>query len=271
MNRTPYQRSIEAMNTRFDVFLRGSKADYDEQHLEAVAVAVLEEIARLDGVLSRFDPRSEIARVNRQAAKQFVRVDRELFALLETCEQARQLTDGYFDVTRGGGWELDAASCSVRLATESQIDLGGIGKGFALDRGREILWRFNVESGLLQGGTSSVLAVGQEVWPIDLRHPLTPELVIGQIELANCSLSCSAVRRSEQKTSDIVNPLTGEAIFGKACCFVLAADATTAEIYSTALLAMGLERASKFLAMLTDGEEQIGWFEDDFLWLKERR
>lgn len=268
MNRTPYQRSIEAMNTRFDVFLHGD----DEQHLEAVAVAVLEEILRLDGVLSRFDPRSEIARVNREAESRFVRVDRELFALLETCEQARQLTDGYFDVTGGGGWELDAATCLVRLATaDAQIDLGGIGKGYALDRGREILRRFNIESALLQGGTSSVLAVGQEVWPIDLRHPLTPELVIRQIELANCSLSCSAVRRSEQKTSDIVNPLTGEAIFGKAGCFVLAADATTAEIYSTALLAMGLERASKFLAMLTDGEEQIGWFEDDFLWLKERR
>ena len=133
------------MNTRFDVFLCGD----DEQHLEAVAVAMLEEILRLDGVLSRFDPRSEIARVNREAGKTAVRVDRELFALLETCEQGRLATNGFFDVTQGGGWELDAANSAVRLANaEAQIDLGGVGKGYALDCGREILRRFNVESGL---------------------------------------------------------------------------------------------------------------------------
>lgn len=267
MNRAIYQRSCEAMNTRFEVFLHGD----DEQHLEAVAVAVLEEIIRLDGVLSRFDPSSEIARVNREAVTKPVRIDRELFALLELCEQARQQTNGYFDVTRGG-WELDAANSTVRLASdEAQIDLGGVGKGYALDCGREILQRFNVEHALLQGGTSSVLAVGDAAWPIDLRHPLTPELMVSQIELVNCSLSCSAARRIEQNTSDIVNPMTGEAIPGTAACFVLAGKAARAEIFSTALLAMGLERANEFLATMRGSNLQVGWFEHDFLWLRGQR
>lgn len=262
MNRTPYQRSLAAMNTRFDVFLCGD----DKQHLEAVAVAVLEEIARLDEALSRFDPRSEIARVNRHASTKPVRVDRELFALLETCEQARQLTNGYFDVTRGGGWELDAATCSVWLPTDdAQIDLGGIGKGYALDRGREILQRFTVESALLQGGTSSVLAVGSAVWPIDICHPRNPNVIVGRVELSDRGFSCSGVRHLEQATSDVMNPLTGAPLSGDDACVVLAATATEAEIFSTALLAMGKEDARQFLE---SRNLIVGWIDAEFSWLK---
>ena len=262
MSRAIYQRSCEAMNTRFEVFLRGD----DEQHLEAVAVAVLEEIVRLDGALSRFDPRSEIARVNREAGKAAVRVDRELFALLEFCEQARQQTNGYFNVTRGGGWELDAAICSVRLAaTEAQIDLGGVGKGYALDRGQEILRRFNVERALLQGGTSSVLAVGDETWPIDIRHPLNPDAIVGRVELTNRGLSCSAARHTEQQTSDLLNPLTLEPIAGDDACLVLTATATEAEIFSTALLAMGKQAAKRYLE---NSHLTVGWIDSEFSWLK---
>lgn len=262
MKRLPYQRSIAAMNTRFDLFLCGD----DEQHLEAVAVAVLEEILRLDGTLSRFDPRSEIARVNRDAGKTAVRVDRELFALLDTCEQGRQVTNGFFDVTRGGGWELDAANSAVRLTSAgAQIDLGGVGKGYALDCGREILRRFHVTNALLQGGTSSVLAVGDEAWPIDLRHPATPDVIAARIELTNRGLSCSAARHAEGQESDVVNPLTGAPLIGDAACVVLAASATEAEIFSTALLAMGREIAEQYLA---NRDLTVGWIDAGFTWLK---
>jgi thiamine biosynthesis lipoprotein len=244
------------MGTRFEVFLRG----VDEQHLEAVAIAVLEEITRLDGVLSRFDPRSEIARINREAGETAVRVDRELFALLEACEQARQRMNGYFDVTQGGGLELNTANCAVRLATaEAQIDLGGVGKGYALDRGREILQRFQVANAFLQGGTSSALAIGDEVWPIDLRHPAKPDVIVARIELANHGLSCSAVRHAEQEQSDIVNPLTGAPLVGDAACVVLAASAAEAEIFSTALLAMGKSQAKDYLRANPDLNLEVHW------------
>ena len=261
MRQFDYQRDCEAMGTRFEVFLQGE----DQEHLEAVAVAVCEEIQRLDAALSRFDPRSEIARINREAAKKPVRVDRELFALLETCEQARQQTNGYFDVTRGG-WELDAANNAVRLTSaETQIDLGGVGKGYALDRGREILRQFRIADALLQGGTSSVLAVGDEAWPIDLRHPARPDIIAARIELTNRGLSCSAARHAEQEVSDVVNPLTGAPLVGDAACVVLAASAVEAEIYSTALLAMGKETAKQYLE---NSELIVGWIDSKFSWLK---
>lgn len=247
------QRSVEAMATRFEVWLRGD----DAQHLDAVAVAICEEMQRLDASLSRFDPRSEIARLNRAAVEKFVRVDRELFALLEKCEQARVATNGYFDVTQRAALQLDAASCAVRLTrTDAVIDLGAIGKGYALDCGREIALRYGVTSGLLQGGTSSILAFGDEAWPIAVRHPLQPERIVTQLALANRGFSCSAVRHSGQAQSDVMNPHTQATLVGDDACYVLAANAIEAEIFSTALLAMSYEAAMAYAG--ANGLE-IGW------------
>ncbi|MDQ3258182.1 MAG: FAD:protein FMN transferase [Acidobacteriota bacterium] len=270
------------MGTRFEAFLCGD----DAEHLEAVAVAVLEEITRLDGLLSRFNPRSEIARVNRGAGHAPVRVDREVFALLERCEQARRLTEGYFDVTASpdrdaseqGALQLDAETCTVRFThPDVTIDLGGIGKGYALDCGREIMLRFGVNRGLLHGGTSSVLALGtpavDDEWLIDVRHPLMPDAApVTSVKLMNQAFSCSAVRHPGQPQSDIVNPWTGELLDGNATCGVLTASATDAEVFSTALLAMGRERATHFLARKLDSDLSVGWFEPNvgFIWIRSK-
>ncbi|MEP7343200.1 MAG: FAD:protein FMN transferase [Acidobacteriota bacterium] len=270
------QRICQAMGTRFEVLLAGD----DEEHLEAVAVAAVEEILRLEGLLSRFDPRSEIARVNRFAGIRPVRVDRELFALLEKCEQARQLTEGYFNVTRGAGLllELDAEASTVRFNREYvTIDPGGIGKGYALDCVREILLRFGVTRALLNGGTSSLLALDPASddtggWPIDLRHPLKPEAeAVARVSLRQRALSCSAARHHEQSQSDIVNPLTGQPLDVNAACVVLAASATDAEIFSTALLAMGRRQATCYLERQPHSDLTAGWIEAaQFTWIVEQ-
>jgi thiamine biosynthesis lipoprotein len=285
MTLTSYHRDVIAMGTRFEVFLHGD----DEEHLEAVAVAVLEEVVRLDGVLSRFDPRSEIARINREAADKPVRVDRDVFALLERCEQACRLTEGYFDVTARTGTKtvddtpalrLDAGSRTVQFNhKEVTIDLGAIGKGYALDRGREILFRFGVGCALLEGGTSSVLALGtpdKDGWPVDVRHPLAPEApALARVALIDRGFSCSAARQPDwagQTPSDVVNPRTGEPIAGSAACLAIAPDATESEIFSTALLAMGRERALRYLRDNPSLDLEVGWFEpgEDFAWVKTR-
>jgi thiamine biosynthesis lipoprotein len=280
-----YQHHCLAMGTRFEFLLTGQGQGYDREHLEAVTGALLEEIRRLDGVLSRFDPRSEIARINREAAERPVRVDRELFGLLEKCEEARRLTAGYFDVTashKGAApaLQLDPESCTVRISgPDVLIDLGGVGKGYALDRAREIMLRFGVTCGLLHGGTSSVLAIGTphgaDGWPVAVRHPL---MLMGepvaQLKLADRGLSCSAVRHPDQQQSDVVNPLTGDPLNGDAVCVVLAANATDAEILSTALLAMGREQAIAYWAAkpdagVPDAGVEAGWYESGcgFEWI----
>lgn len=266
------------MGTRFEVFLGGD----DQEHLEAVAVAVLEEIKRLDAVLSRFDSSSEIARINREAYARPVRVDAEVCALLERCEQARQMTNGYFDVTATR--EADNTTPVLQLDPEAgtvsftqpqvMIDLGGVGKGYALDQGGLIMRRFNVTCGLLHGGTSSVLALdaldGDEGWLVTVRHPRQPEAApVAALRMAARALSCSAARHPGQVQSDIVNPLTGHALDSDAACVVLTAQATDAEIFSTALLAMGRPRAVNYLANNSAIELMVGWIEADanLVWL----
>jgi FAD:protein FMN transferase len=273
-----YHRSCEAMGTRFEVILWGG----EQEHLEAVAVAILEEVSRLSEVLSRFDPRSEIARINRSAASTPVRVDREVFGLLETCERARRLTGGHFDVTVSDrpadattALRLSSKTCAVQFTRpDVAIDLGGIGKGYALDRARAMLGGFGVTCGLLNGGTSSVLAVGspkgEDGWPVDVRHPLMPDAApVARLRLTGVGLSCSAVRRPGQPRSDIVNPLTGRPLSGDAACLVLAPSATEAEILSTALLSMGREKAKSFLERGAYYGLRVGWIDADadFDWI----
>ena len=95
---TAYSRR-PAMGTFFEVFLAGD----DEEHLEAVAAAVLDEVRRLERLLSRFDPASEIARINREAGRRPVRVDADLWDILCRCREYRRATGGFFDVTAASG------------------------------------------------------------------------------------------------------------------------------------------------------------------------
>src|SRR3954451_2484236 len=123
------QRRRPAMGTWFEVRLLGD----DPQHLADVAEAVLDEVERIDRLLSRFDPRSEIARINGEAARRAVRVDFEVLGLLETCRTAWQQTRGCFDVTTPSGTfealEIDPVRRTIRFGEPGlAIDLGGIGK-----------------------------------------------------------------------------------------------------------------------------------------------
>ena len=104
-------RLWHAMGTAFEAFLGGA----DGEHLEAVLGALEDESRRLEGVLSRFDPASEISRINRDLRP--VRLDIEVWGLLAACDEYRRRTDGYFDVTGGQGMELDPTARTVRRAS----------------------------------------------------------------------------------------------------------------------------------------------------------
>jgi thiamine biosynthesis lipoprotein len=193
------------------------------------------------------------------------------------------LTFGHFDVTasyKAGGGEtpallLDAESQTARFTRAGvSIDLGGVGKGYALDRGREIMLRFGVTCGLLNGGSSSALAVGAPPgrggWPVAVRHPLKPDAApVAQVELADQGLSCSAVRHPGQRRSDVLNPLTGRPLSGDAACVTLAANAADAEVFSTALLTMGRDEAKRYLERTPCPDLAAGWFEPEsgFAWI----
>ena len=269
------------MGTFFEAFLIGD----DGEHLEAVAAAVLDEVSRLDRLLSRFDQAAEVARVNREAGRRPVRVDADLWDILCRCEEHRRATHGFFDVTaapagRGGdALLLDAERRTVRLARPGAfIDLGGFAKGYALDRAAEILRRFGVRSALLNGGTSSLLAVGRgpdgAAWPVAVRDPSGGDdaAPVARLLLADKGFSCSAALRPGQAVSDVIAP-DGGPLTGQAACVVVAPTAADAEALSTACLVMGKDRARRYVEGRAGPGVSVGWIDPAdgprLDWLKE--
>lgn len=259
-----HHRRWSAMGTVFESFLCGD----DDEHLEAVAAAVEDEVRRLEGVLSRFDPASEVSRINREAMETPVRLDVEMWRLLLTCEQYSQRTDRAFNIATRPGMVLHERTVHFPHP-ETRIDLGGIGKGYALDQAAEVLRNYDIRRALLNAGTSSVLALGQPPWPIDLRDPASDDRPpVGRIELGDRAVSCSAARRQGQAESDLIDPATGQAIIGDAGCVVLAPTATDAEVLSTALLVMGWTAAARYVEEERWPGVQVGWIENGRLaWL----
>ena len=264
-------QSRDAMATRFEVWLIGE----DTEHLEAVAGAALDEVQRVEQLLSRFDPRSEISRINRQADAEPILIDVEETRLLHACLDWCVKTQAYYEVAaRTGGdassrdIELDAVRRTVRLLrSDVRLDLGGIGKGYALDCIADLLREHAVTGALVHGGTSSVLAHGTDAtgrgWSVGIRSPEIGGAEVrelGVVELAGESLSTSSALAAGQRESDIVDPHTGQPLERQASCTVIAPTAREAEVLSTALLGMGKHRGAEYTACLPRGV-RVAWID----------
>ena len=172
-----------AMATRFELVLHGT----NESQLRAAGEEALDEISRLEAQLSLFCPTSEIADLNRRAARTPVRVSPPVFALLQHARKLSEETEGAFDITIApllGAWgflggtghlpapavleaarelvgmalvQFDPEASSIRFARSGvMLDLGAIGKGYAVECAAELLREAGINSALLHGGTSTV-------------------------------------------------------------------------------------------------------------------
>jgi thiamine biosynthesis lipoprotein len=280
--------ACQAMATRFEIVLHGD----DAVSLRAAGEEALQEVERLDGRLSLYRPDSEIAHVNSHAAREPVQVSPELFALLELSRQLSKETGGAFDITiapllrcwgfLGGSGSMPDPKNLARareltgmnlvhlnprdrtVAFERNgvmLDLGAIGKGFAVERAATILSDAGVTSALVHGGTSTVYALGQ---PLDADHwkvaiakpsrdpaeiiasnrPPSMESLLTTLTLENEALSVSAIRgksfQSGGKTfGHVLDPRVGCPVQGASLAAVILPSATETDALSTALLVLG--------------------------------
>jgi thiamine biosynthesis lipoprotein len=262
-----------AMATRFEIVLHGG----DPGRLRAAAEEALDEVDRIEAQLSLYRPGSEISQVNQRAAAGPVRVSPGVFRLLQQAQRLSAETAGAFDITvaplmrcwgfMGGTGQLpdparlaEARACvgmhlvqfheadyAIQFAQPGvMLDLGAIGKGYALERAAAILRELGVTSALLHGGTSTVCAIGappEGDWKIALEHPLKPES-IATITLRDEALSVSAVWGKSFSTADktyghIIDPRTGAPTQGAVLAAVVLPSATETDALSTALLTAG--------------------------------
>ncbi len=265
------------MGTRWEVLLPGTET----VRLRAAAEEALDAVERLEGQLSRFRRESEISGLNAFAASAPVRVEPRLFRLLELAQEVSAALDGAFDVTIGPllecwgaygetGEAPDEAFLTalrtrygyhhLHLHPEEQsvwfdspdltLDLGAIGKGYALDRAGEVLRDAGISSGLLHAGTSSVLAIGAPpdagAWSVMVRHP-RPELAgpaSRVVQLCDRSLSVSAphgrsYRAGSSEVGHVLDPRTGRPTSAALLAAVADNSAARSDALSTALVVLG--------------------------------
>ena len=262
-------------------------ADSEARALELFEAAFAE-MGRVEEALSTYRPTSELSRINREAGDHAVTTDPEVFGLLREALSFSARVDGAFDITVGplvrawgffrgqgrrpteeemagalrrSGWEkvsLDAGARSVRfLVSGMELDLGGMGKGWALDRARGILRDLGVEAALLSLGRSSYLALGAppgtDGWLITLPDADAPERILSRVHLRDRALSTSGSREKYfeldgRPYGHIIDPRSGmPATGGLIQVSVMGKTAVGSDMLSTALFVLGPEEARAFL------------------------
>jgi thiamine biosynthesis lipoprotein len=284
-----------AMATRFEIVLHGD----NPTSLRAAGEEALDEIERLEAQLSVFRPSSEIAHLNARASREPVRVTPPLFTLLEWARRLHEESRGAFDITiaplvrcwgfMGGQGrhpteeevnearkcvgmqlvELNPGGLTVRFLREGvMLDLGAIGKGYAIEQASELLRQAGVTSALLHGGTSTVYALGHPpglaAWNIAIARPgsgVAPIAGSDELEtsapaaagsaaavvsLRDEALSVSAVwgkffESAGQTYGHVIDPRNGRPASRAILAAVILPTATETDALSTALLTLGLE------------------------------
>ena len=289
------------MATRFEVLLCGD----NPMALRSAGEEALDEIERLEAQLSLFRPSSEISRLNARAAYGPVRVSPAVFGLLQHAQKLNRETAGAFDITiaplmrcwgfLSGPGQLPEAS-ALAAARELvgmvlvhfdeaeytvcferpgvMLDLGAIGKGYAIDRAVELLREAGVENALIHGGTSTVYGLGRppeaEYWKVEIPAPATlhtrlaeklstgpppgpaaakadaPGSPFATVLLRDESLSVSAIWgkffHSEGKNfGHVLDPRSGQPAHRAVVSAVVLPSATETDALSTALLTVGPE------------------------------
>ena len=279
--------SRQAMACRFEITLASEDAAW-----LAAARTALDEVDRLEARLSVFRDSSLISRINRLANAESVDADADTIALLEQCVEISRRTGGAFDITstplsRCWGFlhregrlpstdaideargkvgcdaiQIDRACGAVRFARPgTEINLGAIGKGYALDCVADGMRRAGVTHALLSAGRSSILAIsrpstsfraGGESWQIDLVSPRRSQS-LARVWLRDAALGTSGA--GEQfvvvdgtRYGHVIDPRTGWPASGVMSASVIASSAAVADALSTAFLIGGIDLAQRYCA-----------------------
>ncbi len=280
----------EAMTTLFEVIIAHPERDYARQ----AALAVFREVDRLEGLLSRFDPGSDIGQINLLQPGQTVGISAEVMECLLAAVWVSNETQGAFDATIGPlldcyrgkdrtfqvpdearraqalrqigmkHLELDVPRYRVGVQCGVVLDLGAIGKGYALDKAAEILEEWEIGNALLHAGTSSVLAIGEGDrpggWSVGIGGDWGKRSGIETVTLCNGALSGSG---KDVKGEHIFDPRTGRPATGHIAAWALCPSAAVSDGLSTAFMVMTESDVKDFCASHKDigaylvGQDQL--------------
>jgi thiamine biosynthesis lipoprotein len=271
----------------------GSLAEIQVYHADPALAAramaaALDEMQRVDGLLSNYRTDSELSRMNSAAAKRPFQASPELYDFVRSSRAYFDATLGTFDPTMGpvvrawgfftsrparppaeaaaaararSGFDkvrLDDASRSVFYTVDGlEFDPGGIGKGYAADRAAAVLRRFGITSALVSAGGSTLYGLGRppgrEGWKVAVRDPLRPAASLRFVTLHDNAVSTSGTAEKfvdvdGRRYGHIIDPRTGEPAEGMCQVTVVAPSATDSDALTKAAFLLPRQSLSRLLA-----------------------
>lgn len=264
----------------------------DPKQLPLIAEAALDEVDRIDALMSHYRPESPLSRINREAADRPVLVEPELFRFLERCVRYSQQSEGAFDITvgplmkawgffRGEGripwffelWNvlrrvgyrhlrLNSAQRTVQFGRSGmELDLGGIAKGYAVDRVVELFKEQRIERAFVSAGGSTLCGLGAPPdspgWNVKVQDPLAPrdpKKSAAQVILKDQCLSVSGNYEKFFKVrgitySHILDPRTGRPVENMLSVAVLSQTGTDGDALDNAFYVQGVEKGKALLSL----------------------
>ena len=274
-----FRKSQKLMGNMFEITVVDDRDSVAFEHIET---AVLE-IKRIENLLTTYKDNSQTNLINRNAGIKPVKVDAEVFQLIERSQRISEITDGYFDISYGGidktFWNfdremkqlpdaelvkehlklvnyknilLDAESQTVFLKEQGmRIGFGGIGKGYAAEMAKRILQERNVISGVVNASgdltTWGTQADGKP-WTIGIADPDHAALPFSYMNITNTSVATSGnyekfVMIDGKKYSHTINPKTGMPVSGIKSVTIICPNAEIADAMATPVGIMGIDAA----------------------------
>jgi FAD:protein FMN transferase len=274
-----YKRTDAIMGTRIYVELW----DTDPVHGEASIDAVMADMRRIDDLMSHYKPESQLSKINQHAAEAPVVVDKELFDLIKLSTHYSEITEGAFDITYASvgylynypnhvhpteeqikaalpavNWrnmKFDDAHHSVFFEHKGmRIDLGGIGKGYAVDRGIEILQKRGIQHAVVTAGGDSRI-IGDRMgraWLVAIRHPDDPNKVVTRIPLSDAAMSTSGdyeryFDENGVRYHHIIDPHTGHSASKVRSATIIGPTATQTDGMSKTAFVLGAEKTLEII------------------------
>ena len=284
-----FQREEAIMGTRVAVELWSEDAALAERAMDAV----IAEMRRTDELMSTYKPESQLSQVNAHAHERPVQVDADIIEVVERALAMSKLSGGAFDITYASvGYlydyrahqrptdqqiaaalpgvdyrqvQVDREARTIRFLRKGvRIDLGGIAKGYAVDRSIEHLRKLGIEHAMVNAGGDTRLLGDRrgKPWVVGIRDPRSEGRVVTRLPLEEEAISTSGdyERYFEEdgvRYHHILVPGTGKSARGVRSATVIGDDATLTDALSTTVFVLGVERGMRLIAGLKGVEAVV--------------
>lgn len=278
------------MGNRFEITVEAKTATETDFFLKKA----VEEIARIEAMLSTYQETSETNLINKNAGLKPVKVSDEVFSLIKRSKKISEITDGTFDITYGSidqrFWNFDTEMTelpdevlarksialidyrNIILNTEEKtvflknkgmrIGFGGIGKGYAAEKTKNLLKNLGVKAGIINAsGDLSCWGIPEngKPWTIGIAHPDFSDLPFSTLEVTDLSVATSGnyekfVMIDGKRYSHTINPKTGFPVHGIKSVTVISPNAEISDALATPITILGTEKGLALINQLKDIE-----------------